>query len=157
MHRGDGPTARAHLMQAQLLRGQLTQALPHIAVQVRLEVARAYLRLNEVAGARTLIREIREILRYRPDLGVLVTHTEELASQLVLQGSVKAGFQSLTAAELRLLPFLSTHFTFREIGEELYISQNTVKSQAISIYRKLGVSSRSEAIQQAREIGLLEG
>lgn len=157
LHRGDGPTARAHLMQAQLLRGQLTQALPHIAVQVRLEVARAYLRLNEVAGARTLVREIREILRYRPDLGVFVTHTEELASQLVLQGSVKAGFQSLTAAELRLLPFLSTHFTFREIGEELYISQNTVKSQAISIYRKLGVSSRSEAIQQAREIGLLEG
>ena len=157
LHRGDADTARGHLMQAQLLRGQLTHALPHFAVQVRLELARAYVRLDDIAGARVLIREIREILRHRPDLGVLVTETEELGSELVLEGSAKHGFRSLTSAELRLLPFLSTHFSFREIGEELYLSQNTVKSQAISIYRKLGVSSRSEAVQQAREIGLLEG
>jgi LuxR family maltose regulon positive regulatory protein len=157
LHRGDADTARGHLMQAQLLRGQLTQALPHFAVQVRLELARAYVRLDDIAGARTLIREMREIFRYRPDLGVLVTQTEELRSELVTEGSAKLGFRSLTSAELRLLPFLSTHFTFREIGEELFVSQNTVKSQAISIYRKLGVSSRSEAIQQARGIGLLEG
>jgi LuxR family transcriptional regulator, maltose regulon positive regulatory protein len=157
VHDGDAATARRNLVQAQLLRTQLTQALPHFAVQVRLELARAYIRLDEVAGARTLIREIREIFKYRPDLGVLVKQTEELRSQVSLQGSWSAGSQSLTAAELRLLPLLSTHFSFREIGEELYVSQHTVKSQAISIYRKLGVSSRSDAIQQAREIGLLEG
>jgi LuxR family maltose regulon positive regulatory protein len=62
---------------------------------------------------------------------------------------------SLTRAELRLLPLLSTHLSFREIGERLYISQHTVKTQAMSIYRKLGVSSRSEAIQCARTLGLL--
>jgi LuxR family transcriptional regulator, maltose regulon positive regulatory protein len=46
---------------------------------------------------------------------------------------------------------------FQEIGERLYISKHTVKTQATSIYRKLGVSSRSEAIARLQEIGLLGG
>jgi LuxR family maltose regulon positive regulatory protein len=63
----------------------------------------------------------------------------------------------LTTAELRLLPLLATHLSFREIGNRLFVSRNTVKTQAISVYRKLGVSSRSEAIERATEIGLLAG
>jgi LuxR family maltose regulon positive regulatory protein len=62
----------------------------------------------------------------------------------------------LTSAELRLLPFLATHLSFREIGEALYVSRNTVKTQAISVYRKLGVTSRSEAITRAVDLGLVE-
>ena len=53
---------------------------------------------------------------------------------------------SLTGAELRLLPYLATHLTFPEIGDRLFISRNTAKTEAVSVYRKLGVSSRSEAI-----------
>jgi LuxR family maltose regulon positive regulatory protein len=49
---------------------------------------------------------------------------------------------------------LSTHLSVREIGERLYVSANTVKSQAYSAYRKLEVSSRSEAVTRARELGL---
>jgi len=67
-------------------------------------------------------------------------------------GAVSAS--SLTAAELRLLPLLSTHLSYQEIGERLYISKNTVKTQAYSAYRKLGVSSRSEAVARMRELGL---
>ena len=63
---------------------------------------------------------------------------------------------SLTGAELRLLPFLATHLMFPEIASRLFISRNTVKTEAVSIYRKLGVSSRSEAIERAVEVGLLE-
>jgi len=63
---------------------------------------------------------------------------------------------SLTAAELRLLPLLATHLSLRAIGERLYISRNTVKSEAVSAYRKLGVSSRSEAVERAAELGLIE-
>ena len=66
------------------------------------------------------------------------------------------GATALTTAELRLLPLLQTHLTFPEIGERLHVSRHTVKTQAISIYQKLGVSSRSEAIQRMREIGLLD-
>jgi len=63
---------------------------------------------------------------------------------------------SLTGAELRLLPYLATHLSFPEIATRLFISRNTVKTEAVSIYRKLGPSSRSQAIERAFEVGLLE-
>ena len=62
----------------------------------------------------------------------------------------------LSPAELRLLHFLPTHLTFREIADDLFVSANTVKTQARSIYRKLGVSSRAEAVDCARAAGLLD-
>ena len=71
----------------------------------------------------------------------------------IRQGPV--GASALTAAELRLLPFLATHLSFPEIGERLHVSRHTVKTQAISVYRKFGVSSRSEAIRCAHDVGLL--
>ena len=57
---------------------------------------------------------------------------------------------------MRLLPLLATHLSFREIGERLFVSRNTIKTQAISAYRKLGVSSRSAAIERASELGLVD-
>jgi DNA-binding CsgD family transcriptional regulator len=62
----------------------------------------------------------------------------------------------MTGAELRLLPYLATHLSFPEIATRLFISRNTVKTEAVSIYRKLGASSRSQAIERAVEVGLLE-
>jgi LuxR family maltose regulon positive regulatory protein len=62
----------------------------------------------------------------------------------------------LTPAELRLVPLLATHMSFREIGEHLHVSRNTVKTQAIAVYRKLGVSSRSDAIERAATLGLVQ-
>jgi LuxR family maltose regulon positive regulatory protein len=52
---------------------------------------------------------------------------------------------------------LSTHLSFPEVAAEMFLSPHTVKSQAMSIYRKLGASSRSEAVARSRELGLLEG
>ena len=52
---------------------------------------------------------------------------------------------------------LPTHLSIPEIAGELFLSPNTIKSQAISIYRKLGASSRSQAVARSRELGLLEG
>jgi LuxR family maltose regulon positive regulatory protein len=63
---------------------------------------------------------------------------------------------SLTTTELRLLPLLTTHLTFREIGERLHLSPNTIKTQAISIYRKLDATSRSAAVQRAAEFELVD-
>jgi LuxR family maltose regulon positive regulatory protein len=62
----------------------------------------------------------------------------------------------LTSAELRVLPLLQTHLSFREIGDRQFVSRNTIKTQAISIYRKLGVSSRSSAVDRAAELGLTD-
>jgi LuxR family maltose regulon positive regulatory protein len=110
--------------------------------------------LDDGAGARVVLRQARDILRRRPDLGILPTHVDELRSQLDTRRGAVKGISSLTPAELRLLPLLGTHLNFAEIGERLYVSRHTVKSQAVSIYRKLGVSSRSQAVQHAQQLGL---
>jgi LuxR family maltose regulon positive regulatory protein len=104
------------------------------------------------------MREIDELLRRRPGLGTLVDQAMTLRNTLAGEhGSKMPGASALTTAELRLLPMLATHLSFPQIGQELFLSPNTIKSQAISIYRKLGVSARNPAVTRAREIGLLDG
>ena len=63
----------------------------------------------------------------------------------------------LTMAELRVLRFLPSHLSFREIGDRLHVSANTVKTQALSAYRKLDVGCRSEAVARGRAVGLIDG
>jgi LuxR family maltose regulon positive regulatory protein len=157
LHDADRPRARQELTRAQRLRPALTYALPHLAVQARLVLARCHLALADVAAARILLREIDEILVRRPGLGVFAGHAEDLRAELShVQGSYAAGASALTAAELRLLPLLSTHLSFPEIAGELFLSRHTIKSEAQSIYRKLGVSSRSQVVSRARELALLD-
>ena len=135
-----------------------TFALPHIAVRVRLQLAEAYVGLADRATAGHLLREIDDILLRRPSLGTLVN--EVTAIREVLTSSTQTtvpGGPPLSPAELRLLPYLQTHLTFKQIGERLFVSRNTVSSQVGSIYRKLGVSSRSDAVQRAMTLGLLGG
>jgi LuxR family maltose regulon positive regulatory protein len=158
LHRGDVPAARRELIGAQRLRHLLTYALPHLAVQARIELTRVYLALGDLAGARTLMQEIDDLLRRRPGLGTLVGETEALRARLAKErGSGVPGASALTAAELRLLPLLATHLSFPEIGAELFRSRYTIRAQKQSIYRKLGASSRHEAVTLAGELGLLEG
>jgi LuxR family transcriptional regulator, maltose regulon positive regulatory protein len=155
-HRGAVPQAREELARAHRLRPKLTHALPHLAVQTLLELTRTHLALADAAGARTLLREVDLLLERRPDLGVLVGQAEELRDELKTVQGGTLGASTLTSAELRLLPYLSTHLLFREISQRLYVSHNTVKKEAISIYRKLGVTSRSQAIARAQQLGLLD-
>ena len=104
------------------------------------------------------MREIDGILKRRPDLGTLVSDAQALRVRLAQERrSNTPGPSALTTAELRVLPQLATHLSFREIGAELFLSPNTVKSQAVSVYRKLGAATRSQAVTRARELGLLEG
>ena len=158
MHRGDATAARRELTRAQPLRPLLTYALPHLAAQARIELARVHLALADLAGARTLMREVDDLLKRRPGLGILAGEAEVLRAQLASErGSSVPGASALTAAELRLLPLLSTHLSFPEIAEEIFLSRHTIKTEAMSIYRKLGASSRSQAVARSRELGLLEG
>ena len=158
MHRGDAAAAHRELVSAQRLRPLLTHALPHLAVQARIELIRVHLALTDLVGARTLLREVEDLLRRRPGLGTLAGEAQALRAQLAQRhGSSTPGASALTAAELRLLPLLSTHLSFPEIGAELFLSRHTIKSQVRSIYRKLGASTRSEAVTRARELGLLDG
>jgi LuxR family transcriptional regulator, maltose regulon positive regulatory protein len=154
LRRGDIAKARYHLGRAARLRPLLTYALPVVSVQTLLEMARCYIALADPGGAGAVLRQARDILQQRPDLGILPIVADQLQSRLAKIKAVAGGATSLTAAELRLLPLLSTHLSFREIGDRLYVSSHTVKTQAYSLYRKLGVSSRSEAVARTHEFGL---
>jgi LuxR family transcriptional regulator, maltose regulon positive regulatory protein len=155
IHHGNRDQADQDLARAQQLRPQATPALPYYAVQARLELTRAYLALTDVSAAQTVLREVDDLLRWRPDLGILPEQANQLRAQLERLGSDVIAAAPLTTAELRLLPLLATHLSFREMGQQLYVSQHTVKTQALSIYRKIGASSRSEAVQRVQKTGLL--
>ena len=85
LHRGDVPAARQELVSAQRVRGLLTYAIPHLAVQARIELTRTHLALADIAGARTLLREIDELLSHRPGLGTLTAQADQLRAQLSAQ------------------------------------------------------------------------
>ncbi len=147
--------ARIQLARAAHLRPLLTYALPVMSVSTLLDMARAYLALTDRAGAVAVLNQAHGIIRQRPDLGELGSQADELSARAESNATIIAGGTSLTAAELRLAPFLATHLTLQEIGVRLYISRSTVKTQAVAIYRKLGAGTRSEAVDQLRELGLI--
>jgi LuxR family maltose regulon positive regulatory protein len=157
LRHGRWDQARAHLAEAERLRPLLAQGVfPWLTLQAQLELARAYLALGDTR-ARTLAEEIRSQVDSHPHVGVLADQLDALENDVdAMPEHEKGAAVGLTGAELRLLPLLSTHLSFREIGEELFVSRNTIKTQAISVYRKLGVSSRSDAIDRAAVLGLVE-
>jgi LuxR family maltose regulon positive regulatory protein len=155
VHRGDLARARRQLAQAMRSRPSATYVLPWVAIRLRLQLAKVCLSIAEVAAARQLLCEIDDILGHRPALGTLTAEVEELRRVLASSAAGVNGGSPLTPAELRLLPYLQTHLTASGIAERLFVSSHTIKAEVKSIYRKLGVSSRDEAVQKATAMGLL--
>lgn len=155
LHRGDQDRARISFTHALRSRDAATYALPTFAVRLRLRLANLAFVLGQPDSADELHRECLEILEHRPKLGALRDMVEQLGQQVAAGADSRRTGALLSAAELRLLPYLQTHLNFREIGERLYVSRNTINSQAGSIYRKLGVSTRSGAVDEAARRGLL--
>jgi LuxR family transcriptional regulator, maltose regulon positive regulatory protein len=155
VHRGDLTEARRQLAQAMRARPSATYAFPFVAVRLRLQLAKVFFSIAEVVAARQLLREIDDILTHRPALGTLTEEVEEFRRLLESSAAGVTGRVALTPAELRLLPYLQTHLTASGIAERLFVSSHTVKAEVKSIYRKLGVSSRNDAVQKATAIGLL--
>ncbi|MFW6091931.1 MAG: LuxR C-terminal-related transcriptional regulator [Actinomycetota bacterium] len=156
VRRGDAGTARRLLARAAAIRPLLAAATPGLSVQTLLEIARAHRELSDISEMRTVLLEASDILARRPDLGSLRRQYSEIKHRLDTTAPAVVGNCALSAAELRLLPWLARYLSFPEIGERLHLSRHTVKTQAMSIYRKLHASSRSEAVRHAIETGLLE-
>jgi len=153
-HERDQDRARRWAAKAMLARVFSTYAIPAVAVAARLHLARAFLMLSDPQAAILLLTEADDVLRLRPDLGRLTAEAADVRV-LVASSATETGMPPLTVAELRLLPYLQTHLTFAEIGDRLSVSRNTVSTQAASIYRKLGATTRSAAVDAAIRRGLL--
>ena len=152
--RDDRGAARRLYTQAERVRPVTTDALPWAAVQMRVEMARAATLLGEQGAATILLRETASLVAAIPGPGRL--ETELAAAQRAVGGLVPTAGRLLTGAELRILSMLPSHLSIEEIGEELFLSRNTVKTHVGAIYRKLGAANRSEAVAQARRVGLID-
>ena len=116
--------------------------------------------LGDRPAARELVLEARELLSRCPEPGTLAPRLAERAEaslRLVvdLSGARPVVIDELTAREQSVLGLLPTGLSAREIGDELGISRDTVKTHTRRLYQKLGVSSRRSAVARGRELGLL--
>jgi len=137
---------------------RMVDAAPWYAVEVRVALARATLRLGDAVGSRELLTRAEQLLHAATDAPLAAQWLEECRRQVdAFAASVAGGPASLTTAELRVLRMLPTHLSFREMGLRLHVTANTVKTHAHAVYRKLDACSRSEAVVQARGMGLLDG
>jgi LuxR family maltose regulon positive regulatory protein len=147
--------ARHEAVRALRLTALMRDVAPWHAVQGRLVLAQVNIALGDPQRAAVLLEEARDArgpANASPVLDRMVDETEQRLSQVT---TTLAGTSSLTTAEVRVLQYLPTHLSFPQIADELVVSRHTVKTQAMSAYRKLGVHTRTQAIERARRAGLL--
>jgi LuxR family maltose regulon positive regulatory protein len=128
---------------------------PWLTLEVLLALAPVRLTLGDSDGAASLLAEARTMLADLPDAGDLPRRLHDAERQLIGSARKLAFGQALTDRELAILKLFPSGLSQRGIGRELFLSLNTVKSHSRAIYRKLGVSSRAQAIERARELALL--
>jgi LuxR family maltose regulon positive regulatory protein len=114
-------------------------------------------RLGDVSGARRLVEQAREMIAGFTEPGVLLPGVlEQVERSLTAASPRQIGVGApLTERELAVLRLLSTALSKREIGRELFVSENTVRTHVQAVYRKLEVATRAEAVQRAGEMGLI--
>lgn len=151
--RGMAEEAAADLRIGMRLMRRLDEFAAWYEVQTRIVLARAAARLDEVNLAQDLLGEARRLIRLTPEATLLAGWLSEADAET--EAISAAAVSDLTPAELRILGLLPTHHSFPQIAAQAHVSPNTVKTQAQAVYRKLGVSSRREAVERARSVGLL--
>jgi LuxR family maltose regulon positive regulatory protein len=115
-------------------------------------------RVGDRQGATELLVEAREALATCVDPGVLpglVARAEQDLRAATRRATPKPYTEDLSDRERAVLRLLPTDLTQREIGNQLYVSFNTVKTHSKNIFRKLGVTTRRDAVRRARDLGLL--
>jgi LuxR family transcriptional regulator, maltose regulon positive regulatory protein len=149
--------ARQELEQAVRLRRTVPGLPPWPTLTALLLLARVVLTLGDRNTTRALLAEASDLLQELPDGGADRIRTGLAGIERKLAGAERSTLVviPLTDREHAVLRLLQGDLSLREVAAQLFITANTVKSHTRLIYRKLGVSSRAEAIRRARERGLL--
>jgi LuxR family maltose regulon positive regulatory protein len=145
--------AAADLRQGKALLERLEDFAPWYEAETWIALARASVRLGDAPAATLMLGEASRVLKLTPDATVLGEWIA--ATALSIEAVSASAIRDLTPAEMHILQYLPTHLSFPQIAGQVFVSPNTVKTQAQSVYRKLGVTSRREAVEQARAAGLL--
>jgi DNA-binding CsgD family transcriptional regulator len=121
-------------------------------------LARVRCRRGRLGEAETTLQSAREAIRELADGGRVPSLAADAAKELE-QAQARAAYGEMlelpSTAELAVLRLLASEQSVRQIGEALFLSPNTVRSHTRSIYRKLGVNSRADAVARAEALGLL--
>ena len=129
---------------------------PWPTVEILLRLAPVLAELDDLTGAAALLDEARQLLTWLPDgADAQLTRLARLDRRLAGQSRAGSLAEPLTERERAVLRLLRGPLSLREIGHELYLSLNTIKTHTRAIYRKLGVSDRQDAVTKGRELDLL--
>ena len=154
--RGQLKEARSELEHALQLRRRAFGLSPWPTLEPTLLLARVLLDLGDRPGAAELADEARDVLTVLPDgTEALQVRLAELDRRIAGRPRLVSLAEPLTEREAAVLRLLGGSLSLREIGQELYVSANTVKTHTQAIYRKLGVSTRRDAVEQGRQVGIL--
>ena len=146
--RGDHTEAARQLENVRRLR-PLLRTGPWLNADLALRCADISLDLGDVAGAVEHAQVAGDSLQGYPDAGRLPARLQRL------QARIRQGQDyGLTPAELRLIAFLRTHLSLQDIADRLHLARPTVKTHVASIYDKLGVTGRSDAVEVIERAGL---
>jgi LuxR family maltose regulon positive regulatory protein len=131
---------------------------PWATLEVLLRFAPVLADLGDRPGAVALLAEARSILLAWPDgAGAQLDRLDRIERGLAGQPQAIALGAPLTKREAAVLHWLCEPLSLREIGEKLFVSQNTVKTHTRAIYRKLGVSTRDEAVARGNHNAVVTG
>jgi LuxR family transcriptional regulator, maltose regulon positive regulatory protein len=119
-------------------------------------LAQVRLDLGDRPGSAALVDQARLLLTsFQDGAGILLARLERLEQQAAGQPKPVPFAEPLTEREVAVLHLLQGTLSLREIGQELHLSPNTIKTHAQAIYRKLGVSTRHDAVKRGRQVGRL--
>ena len=152
---GEPEEARRVLEDALFTRRKVPDLSPWPTPLALLSLAKLKTQHGDRAGAKALLDEARDITEAYPDAGIFPALLERRERELGIRKKVPTPNGELTERELAVLRLFEGEISHRQIGEHLYVSVNTVKTHVKSIYRKLGASSREEALERARERALI--
>jgi LuxR family transcriptional regulator, maltose regulon positive regulatory protein len=150
---GKRDEARRELEHALLLRRRAPGVSPWPTLEAQLQLAEVLLELGD-RGAAELLDEAQQLLATSPDGADTQLARLRRLRQGVPAPSHPPQPEPLTEREATVLRMLRGTLSLREIGQELHLSPNTIKTHTRVIYRKLGVGTRRQAIEQGRRMGI---
>ena len=147
--------ARAELEQALLSRRRIADSSPWPTLKATLLLAQVLLGAGDQADAAVRVNEAKVILGALPDgAGAHWAQVAALERRLASPRHAAPHAEPLTEREVAVLRLLGSSLSLREIGQELFVSANTVKTHTQAIYRKLGVSARHDAVVRGNQRGI---